>query len=454
MSFDLIASDPKPGDRSRRADDRYLFLEALLAARERVHLSYVGQSIQDNADLPPSVVVSDLLDQLVASVQPPEPYPDTPAGVRDLVRVRHPMQPFSPRYFGADEDPRLFSFSQDYCEGARALVDPSKLRGRPALFTTALDDPRDVDPGASTLRLDRLVKFYKLPVADLVKRRLGVFLERKDARDYSDREPMEVAGLDDWRLGDTVLGHELADMDLEDSLSLTRAGGLVPLGTPGACTHEETHRAVAPLIAAAQAAREGAALEPRMIDLPLGDTRVVGTLDERWPSARVHLQYGKRHAYTLLRLWVQHLCLCVSNPDDQALRTVLVARAGKKDNPPDICAFGPVEGAAEHLRDLCTLYWIGQREPLLLFPSASWSYMSELRKSGDPQSAQWKASGIWGSDRNFEKKDPHVQRVFGDDDVFAPGYSPLPSPLEAGDAATVAQRVFGPLLDALQEDVQ
>ncbi|MGH1449690.1 MAG: exodeoxyribonuclease V subunit gamma [Pseudomonadaceae bacterium] len=450
MSFDQVANDPKPGDRSRRADDRYLFLEALLAARQRVHLSYVGQSIQDNADLPPSVVVSDLLDQLVATIEPPAPLPSNLAGVRETVRVRHPMQPFSPRYFGADSDPRLFSFSADYCEGARALLDPSKTHGRPALLTEPLPDPRALDPGASTLSLDRLLKFYKLPVADLVKRRLGVFLENRDSRDYSDREPMEVAGLDDWRLGDTVLRHELADMDQDDSLALTRAGGLVPLGTPGACTHEETHRAVSPLIAAAVASRDGDALEPLLIDLPFSQTRVVGTLGERWPSGRVHLQYSKRQPKSLLQLWIQHLCLCAMAPDDQAMRSTLVARAQRKDTPPEICAFGPVEGAPQLLDDLCELYWIGQREPLLLFPTASHNYMAEFRASGDPQAARWKATNGW-QDRSFERKDPHVQRVFGDDDVFRPGYSPLRVPLAAGDAGTVAQRVFGPLLDALQE---
>ena len=33
LGFDLMAEAPRRGDRSRREDDRYLFLEALLAAR-------------------------------------------------------------------------------------------------------------------------------------------------------------------------------------------------------------------------------------------------------------------------------------------------------------------------------------------------------------------------------------------------------------------------------------
>ncbi|MCK7514484.1 MAG: exodeoxyribonuclease V subunit gamma [Desulfobacterales bacterium] len=34
-TFDLIAQAPRPGDRSRRNDDKYLFLEALLSARRQ-----------------------------------------------------------------------------------------------------------------------------------------------------------------------------------------------------------------------------------------------------------------------------------------------------------------------------------------------------------------------------------------------------------------------------------
>jgi len=61
-SFDLLAQQPQVGDESRRDDDRYLFLEALLSARDCFYLSYVGQSVRDNTRRPPSVVVSELLD--------------------------------------------------------------------------------------------------------------------------------------------------------------------------------------------------------------------------------------------------------------------------------------------------------------------------------------------------------------------------------------------------------
>jgi exodeoxyribonuclease V gamma subunit len=50
LGFDLMSANPKRGDRSRRDDDRYLFLEALISAQSKLYISYIGRSIQDNSE--------------------------------------------------------------------------------------------------------------------------------------------------------------------------------------------------------------------------------------------------------------------------------------------------------------------------------------------------------------------------------------------------------------------
>ena len=67
--FDLMAlSPPRRGDRQRQRDERNLFLDLLLAARDRVIITYNGRSIRDNAPMPPSVLVAELLDHLAEAV--------------------------------------------------------------------------------------------------------------------------------------------------------------------------------------------------------------------------------------------------------------------------------------------------------------------------------------------------------------------------------------------------
>ena len=110
MGFDLMASDPRIGDRSRRNDDKYLFLEALISARRYFYLSYCGHDRQDNTALPPSVLVSELIDYLV------DGYPVT----EENLVTRQRLQAFSPAYFNP-EDRRLFSLQPP---GPRCRVQP------------------------------------------------------------------------------------------------------------------------------------------------------------------------------------------------------------------------------------------------------------------------------------------------------------------------------------------
>jgi exodeoxyribonuclease V gamma subunit len=64
LTFDLIAQHFRKGDRSRRNDDRYQFLEIVLSTRQQLILTYLGQSLNHNEKIPPSVIISESLDVL------------------------------------------------------------------------------------------------------------------------------------------------------------------------------------------------------------------------------------------------------------------------------------------------------------------------------------------------------------------------------------------------------
>ncbi len=117
--FDLMADQGhRLGDRSQRDDDRYLFLEALLSARDRLHISYCGRGIRDNEIRPPSVLLSELMDYCQAVMG-------------DITFIDHPLQPFSERYF---IDPKLHSF-QNHWRPQQAVQEtltqpPAQLRAK------------------------------------------------------------------------------------------------------------------------------------------------------------------------------------------------------------------------------------------------------------------------------------------------------------------------------------
>lgn len=132
----------RPGDRSRRDDDRYLMLEALLAARDKLYVSWVGRNVRDNSEQPPSVLVSQLRDYLAAGWSLD----------RHLVSLttEHALQPFSRRYFEADG---LLTYAREW---RVAHADADAQAEELAL------GPYELDPG-TRLKLGELASFYASP---------------------------------------------------------------------------------------------------------------------------------------------------------------------------------------------------------------------------------------------------------------------------------------------------
>ncbi len=121
--FDLMARHPRRGDRQRRIDERNVFLDLLLAARERLYLSYTGKSVRDNSPLPPSVLVAELLDYCAAAIEEMPFSPESLTRARKRLIVEHPLQSFSIDYFKPDADARARSFNVEYCDALKQRLD-------------------------------------------------------------------------------------------------------------------------------------------------------------------------------------------------------------------------------------------------------------------------------------------------------------------------------------------
>ncbi|ERI50980.1 hypothetical protein N878_24245, partial [Pseudomonas sp. EGD-AK9] len=185
LDFDLMAGDYRPGDRSRREDDRYLLLEALLAARERLYISWVGRSIRDNSERPPSVLVGQLRDHLGAAW--------SLAGGGDLLpalTTEHPLQPFSRRYFGAE--PGLFSYVHEW---AALHGQAASAAAQGALPTW--EDGQQIGP-------ELLQSFLRDPVKCFFTRRLKVFLDEEEQARL-DSEPFALDALERYQLQERLL---------------------------------------------------------------------------------------------------------------------------------------------------------------------------------------------------------------------------------------------------------
>src|SRR5262249_14446142 len=463
LGFDLIAQRPLPGDRWLRNDDRYLFLEAILSARERLLITYVGQSIRDNAERSPAVVLSELLDTLGESFRVgPTLHPSTDAGAprqdsesargsgRDAIEarivVRHPLQPFSPRYFLGDA--ALFSYAEHYCAGARALQQPPRSSRPP--FVSA---PLPTDDSAHTVTLDHLLRFFENPPGGFLQRRVGLHLG-KDVDRLEDREPMEPDALERWKIGNGLLARAVEGEDLDAALASVRATGSLPPGALGTCLYDDLSIEVMRLAGAVTRLAQGEPLAVVAVDAEVNATRVTGLISDVWPSGLVRYQYSKLGQRQELALWIRHLVLNWLAPLGYPRDSFLVGRPTRTAGPHTV-HFRPVKNAAAILADLLHLFWVGQLLPLPLFEASSRRYASALRKKGRSSVAHALAAArkAYCADehRRGDVSDAYVQQLYGACDPLDPEFHWFDGDEGMPRFHAVAQAVFAPLLDHREE---
>ena len=189
-SFDLMSQRGhyRPGDRSRRQDDQYLFLEALLSARQQLYISWVGRNIRDNSERPPSVLISQLRDTLTQGWQ----LPDNAPQLLKVITVEHPLQPFSRQYIEKNRDPRLFTYAREWFEA-------SALAG---LFGQT---PVTADEKTFSLTLESLARFLRAPVKSFCNNTLKFGFDEETITS-EDNEPFGINLLQKY-----VLSQELLD---------------------------------------------------------------------------------------------------------------------------------------------------------------------------------------------------------------------------------------------------
>jgi exodeoxyribonuclease V gamma subunit len=452
LGFDRMAEHPQAGDRTARDDDRYLFLEALLAAREHLMVTYVGQSISDNSDLPPSVVVSELLDAIDRTFVS-HPDPDAPDAAdrarardeiggradapttraRDRVVQRHALQAFSPHYFGRDPQRRAFSYAATHYAGARALVGPRRCR------PPVLAAPLPADP-VETVGLDELVRFFDNPSRWFLQRKLGVYLGR-DAELLDDREPIALDALDSWFVGDALLRRVLRGGDPAEAWGVWRAGGTLPLGTPGRCAFDAIAPRAAALGAISAGLRGGDRLPAETIDLTIDGIRLTAVLRELWPGGQLAAQYSKLGRRHELGLWIRHLARHAARAT--AAPSVLVGRCA---DGAGAVWFSPPPEPLRLLEDLLRLFRFGQVAPMPFFGKASRAFAQALAKaSGTPDRAWSDALKAFGPTSYgppvADADDPYVAELYPKGLPVDASTAGVPSQISFADAA---QAVFTP----------
>ena len=402
--FDLMAQRPRPGDRQRRTDERNLFLDLLLAAQRTLHLSHVGRSVRDNAVLPPSVLVSELLESLAPW------FGDGWPEARSRLVIEHPLQAFAEAPFRTDSPLPLRSHHQEYADALRRR----HAGPRPKLHASAFDDEDDPDDESAApepqqpffaqplpepdaawreLSIDRLVAFFRHPCRFLLKERLGLQL-RQPQDELQDDEPFVPGLFERSALAERLLPALRAGADDDAVRRLAQAGTDWPAG---AYAREALDRELVSLRAFAgqlQQHQAESCLPAHAVDLSLDVAghrwRLHGGFAELRPQGLVGSRYDDARHGDLLAAWLRHLLLNAQPPAGVA-PTCLASTWIARD---EVLRFGRVDNALSHLRDLLALMDQGLRQPLYFFPKTAWRFVTASDSRSEAGKA-WRGSPMF-----------------------------------------------------------
>ncbi|MCX7078758.1 MAG: exodeoxyribonuclease V subunit gamma, partial [Pseudomonas sp.] len=414
-------------DRSRREDDRYLLLEALLSARDQLYISWVGRSIRDNSERPASVLIGQLRDHLSSGWR----LSNSDELLLEAMTQEHPLQPFSARYF--HEGDELFSYAREWQLLHQTQEEVAEL---PALASYLQEEP---------LSLDQLKDFLRNPVRHFFSQRLKVFFEAAEAP-LADEEPFVLDALQRYSLSDSLLEAALTHPDQPDLALAAQAkrlqgSGLLPMAGFGECLQQEL---IEPLPDLLQRYQQLLALWPTPLNsaLPVS-LEQHGVSLEGWLSGLHQRSDGgvlavttipnsigsikTRKWHRLTRPWVNHLVACGSG---LSMTTALVASD-------DTLLLAPIEQSAalKSLGDLLQAWQTGMRQPLPVAVKTAFAWLGQ----NDPVKAEAAARKAYEGDGQTtdgeRRESPALARQFADynalvtDETFADWCDALYRPL-------------------------
>lgn len=355
LGFDLMSQKPKRGDRSRRDDDRYLFLEALISAQQKLYISYIGRSIQDNSERFPSVLVQELIDYIGQSHYLPGDEAlncdESEARVKAHLTCLHTRMPFDPQNYQPGERQ---SYAREWLPAVSQAGKAHSEFVQPLPFTLP-----------ETVPLETLQRFWAHPVRAFFQMRLQVNFRTEDS-EIPDTEPFILEGLSRYQINQQLLNALVEQDDAERLFRRFRAAGDLPYGAFGEIFWETQCQEMQQLADRVIACRQlGQSME---IDLACNGVQITGWLPQVQPDGLLRWRPSLLSVAQGMQLWLEHLVYCASGGNGES--RLFLRKDGEWRFPP-LAA----EQALHYLSQLIEGYREGMSAPLLVLPESGGAWL-------------------------------------------------------------------------------
>lgn len=352
-AFDLIHTDPKPGDRIMAKDDRLLFLETLFCTQIKLHISYIGKDQHSDSDRLPSILVQKLEHAIKSNVP-------------EFEIKKHKLHGF---------DSSLFSEPKVYSNHLRKISEVilSEENSTPGFL-----DPEDLIPITSDkkeISVNDLISFFEHPCKYHAQNVLQISIRTSNVV-LDDRENFKLDGLSRFLIRQEIVSgidHKVTEKNLHEYLDVS---GILPKGIPGSKLFKEQYEDIKELVDVVSKYRSSEA-DHIEVDIELSNVKLFGRVDDIYGSKRVIYRAGSSRAKDLIPLWIHHLICSVIEPEFK--ESILVFKEKKSSKTiTSIQKLGEVNDPVPILEEL--ILWFAEyhsdKTHLCFFPESSLEFVT------------------------------------------------------------------------------
>lgn len=317
MGFDLLGVEYQEGDRNKKETDKYLFLDTILSAREKLYLSFIGHNVKDNSEIPPSIVVDTLLEY---------------AGCGSILS-QHPLHGFSSQY-NMNAAGRHFTFLY----GAK-----------PTGFNPKEPDPKAFDE----IPVYSFMKFFEHPSEWYFNNVLGIYHE-KDEHTLPETELFGLGHLEKWQIRNDLV--HAKDENIQSYIEKSIKEGNLPLKNLGRLVSEEILEDISDIRSQYLSRTDGKEERPVLIDFNIENVRFTGTVEGVFGNMLINLVFSDRLVHQV-RTYLRTLMLCAQGE----IRSSIII--GKGGNVKEMPVMDPEESKTE-IKKLLSYFIKGTKAPL------------------------------------------------------------------------------------------
>lgn len=372
--FDLIHAEPKPGDRTLKEDDTYLFLETLQATGMHLHLSYMGQDQHSDAIKLPSILVQQLM--------------DLSGWDNQKQFIKHSLHPFNKKYF---EGPSEGSYSThnrslaEYFYSQKTHPDPAFVK-KTLAGSFGLDENR--------ISLQDFLSFFKSPCQYYAQKVLDI-RNYEGLNEIEDREAFKLSGLPRHILDNLIFEATEKGISADQLQNYAMQAHLIPQGLQGEKAFAKEKQGIDSLMEAISQQTTGTPDKQR-IDVKILDRFLEGEISGLYEDTLVGYRVGKRKAVHEIEHWLKHLLLLRAGY--KLRESIFLSKDKEEIQILRITSENINEG---HLDRLMKWYKQGDRskDKLAFFAESSRAFARTFHDKGDREAALKKARSEWEPSR-------------------------------------------------------